>query len=65
MDFISILGDLGIGIIVVVLALKNRSLRSSLDQEIRERQGAHGTTETLVARQGRALSHHVESNLHR
>ena len=36
-----------------------------IDQEIRERQGANNSTGILVARQGRALSEHVESNLHR
>lgn len=40
-------------------------VRDSMDQEIRERQGAVGAVERLVARQGRVLAEHVESNLHR
>jgi len=40
-------------------------VRDSMDQEIRERQNAVDTSARLVARQGRILSDHIESNLHR
>ena len=64
-DFIFVFGDVVLAGSVVGLAFWNRRLRASLDQEIHERQGMHGTTEKFVARQGRILSDHIESNLHR
>ena len=64
-DLVFIFGDVVLAASAVGLAFWNRSLRASLNQEIRERQGAHISTERLVARQGRSLSEHVESNLHR
>ena len=40
-------------------------VRDSMDQEIRERQASIDTVARLVGRQGRAISEHIESNLHR
>ncbi len=65
MDVVFIVVDAVLAVSLVGFAFWNRGLRASLDREIRERQGAHVTTEMLVARQGRIVSDHIESNLHR
>ncbi len=65
MEAAGIVADVVLVTAIAVSFYFNRRLWKRADQEIRERQGANNTTTQLVTRQGRALSEHIESNLHR